>query len=159
MHRNVAGALALVFAFTFTAAGCGGGGGSDQASAQLKTSADLVKRADAVCARFSKKSFAVAAEVSEQERQSHVTDEQLQARAIAKLAAIRRQELDALDALSPPSALKARLDSFVASQRQSVALALAEAKQSPDQPASAETDAISRKSAQLARAIGFKHCP
>jgi hypothetical protein len=78
---------------------------------------------------------------------------------IAKLAVVRRQELNALAALSSSPGRQTKLDSFVAVQRQRISLAVAEAKRSPKQPASAQMDTLSRKSTQLVKEIGFRRCP
>jgi len=154
MHRKVAWALVLSLAAAVV--GCGGGsgrGGLEQGATQ--SSASLVSRADQICARLARKSIAVSNEVSSAGSQN----QQAQQGAIVKLGAIRRQELDELDALKGPSALQARLHSFVVAQRHQISVAIAEAKQSVGQPPSAELASASAKSSQLARAIGFKRCP
>lgn len=138
MHRKVA--VALVAALALVAAG-GCGGGSDSLSR-----AELAQRADAICRRAQSRAQTLMRQLATSARGRRVDFNDLR----PQIATLLQDLADDLDGLSPPDELKDEMDEFV-----SIMSDRADAMR-----AGREVDetGANRRSASLARTLGFRFC-
>jgi len=147
MRRGVSVALAAVA--VLVAAGCG-------SSSQPLTRSQLASRAEAICHRVNQQTLALYRSV----QGSRSADKAALARVLSEVAARQRAAVKQLDALEPPSTVKARYQQFNAAMHAVVSMQRpASAIVGGDDPQLEERGVQMGKALRLAKGIGIEHCP